>query len=131
MLVATVRAGCPGMEIVEGQAQLWHEVLGDLRIEDCRKAVVRLVRQSSRFIAPATIRDEVMHLRSERLERVKFPEPPSNLPDDPDAYRQWLIRTTKQIADTGRVPEPRDELKPRDMTQIENTWPKPPTEDVA
>lgn len=109
-LVATVRAGCPGMEIVEGMPQLWHQVLGDLRIEDCQSAVVVLVRRSARYIAPAHIRDEVARIRAERLDATPLPQPPAELPDHPSAYRDWYRQTQKQIADGTYVPGPPLEL---------------------
>lgn len=117
-LVAVVRAGCPGMEIVDGMPQLWHEVLSDLRVEDCRQAVVNLVRRSPAYIAPADIRAEVRRIRKDRLDRVPFPIPPSDL--TPLETIAWGRDVTRQIADGTFVPVRVEGTLP--MPAIENTF---------
>jgi MoaA/NifB/PqqE/SkfB family radical SAM enzyme len=58
-LLEAARAGCPGMEIVEGMPQMWRDAMTDLDPTDARAAIVALVRRSARYIAPADIRAEI------------------------------------------------------------------------
>ncbi len=117
-LVAAVRGGCPGMEIVEGMPQLWHEVLEDMRFEDARQAVVNLVRRSPAYIAPADIRGEVRRIRDKRLESTLLPIPPADL--TPVQTIAWQRRVTREIADGTYVPP--ELVGTRPLPAIEGTF---------
>lgn len=121
-LCRLVKACCPQQQIDEYTPDAWAVLLDDLRAEDCTEAVKNLARRQP-FVAPSEIRSEVTRIRNERVERVKFPEPPSDLPDNPLAYKEWLVSTTRRIAN-GWVPEEPQQLKPRDMRALPE-FPRP------
>jgi hypothetical protein len=79
----------------------WHELLGDLSLEDCKQAVTNVAKRQP-FVAPAEIRAEVRAIREERLNRTPVPPPPAELLDDPAAYQRELLRSQKAIADGPR-----------------------------
>ncbi len=96
-LIVMVRAGCPGMEIVEGMPEMWQATLDDVRLVDAQQAVVALVRASPRWIAPADVRGEVRRIRDDRLDRTPMPTPPLGL--DPAQGVVWRRDMLRRIAD--------------------------------
>jgi len=102
-LTRYVKACCPQQAMDSYTPDAWYDLLGDLPLEDCRAAVVAVAKRQP-FVAPAEIRAEVRAIRDERLRLAGDPAPPAELLDDPAAYRAWIRRTTKQIAD-GQEPQ--------------------------
>ena len=97
VLTRYVKACCPQQAIDKYTPDAWHDLLGDLSLEDCRAAVVTVAKRQP-FVAPAEIRAEVRRIRDERLDAgEKFLDPPSGL--DGPAYQQWLINARRRIAD--------------------------------
>lgn len=119
ILCRYVKAICPQQAMDEYTPEAWYDLLGDLRLEDCREAA-RNVGQGQPFIAPAEIRTEVKRIRAERIARASF-DPPADLPDDDLAYRRWLAAARRRAGD-GEHEAPVVELKVRDMRQIEGTF---------
>lgn len=119
-LLRIVRAVCPQQKLDEFTPDAWSELLGDLRLEDCRLAV-KALGQRQVFIAPAEIRTEVKRLRRDRLDRQPFPIPPPDL--TPVETLAWQRDVTRAIADgTYRAPEV---TGTRPMPAIENTFRRP------
>jgi hypothetical protein len=98
LLTAYVKACCPQQAIGEYTPDAWHDLLGDLRLEDCRAAVAEVAKRQP-FVAPAEIRAEVARVRQERLRENPVPAPPPELLDNPEAYKAYLRRSAKRIAD--------------------------------
>ena len=97
VLTRYVKACCPQQAIDKYTPEAWHDLLGDLSLEDCRAAVVTVAKRQP-FVAPAEIRAEVRAIRDQRLDAgEKFLDPPSGL--DGPAYQQWLINARRRIAD--------------------------------
>ena len=103
LLTEYVRACCPQQAIGEYTPDAWHDLLGDLSLADCKAAVAQVARRQP-FVAPAEIRAEIKHARSERLRETEIPPPPPELLDNPAAYRAALRASAVAIAD-GRDPE--------------------------
>lgn len=119
-----VKAACPQQHFDEFTPDTWHDILGDLRLEDCKAAVAAIANQLD-FIAPSDIRKGVRVIRDERLRVTPIPEPPPDIGADELAYRRWLAVTTRRIAD-GETVAPVAALKPRDMAVIEATFQEVP-----
>jgi len=97
VLTRYVKACCPQQAIDRYTPDAWHDLLGDLTLEDCRAAVVTVAKRQP-FVAPAEIRAEVRIIRDARLdEGEKYLDPPSGL--DGPSYQRWLINARKRIAD--------------------------------
>src|SRR5690606_20849845 len=64
ILVAYVRACCPQQKFDEYTPDAWHDLLGDLTLNDCR-AAARTIAQRQPFVAPAEIRAEVARIRAD------------------------------------------------------------------
>jgi len=103
ILTEYVKACCPQQAFGEYTPDAWHDILGDLRLEDCRAAVVA-IKQHSVFVDPAEIRAEVQQARLDRIRDAGIPAPPPELIDDPPAYRAALRAAAVAIGD-GRDPE--------------------------
>lgn len=58
VLVRYVKACCPQQAIDEFTPEAWHDLLGDLELADCRRAVTTVARRQP-FVAPSEIRAEV------------------------------------------------------------------------
>jgi len=94
----TVAAAFDRRTVGEGDAVAWHAALGDLDFADSRAAVVGHYRDRRDWIMPSDIRARVKAIRVARLDAgEKFLDPPSGL--DGPAYKDWLIRNRKRIAD--------------------------------
>ena len=98
LLTEYVRACCPQQAIGEYTPDAWHDLLGDLRLDDCQEAV-RAVAKRQPFVAPAEIRAEVRKIRDDRLARTPLPPPPAELADDTGRYQRAVQAGVKRIAD--------------------------------
>jgi hypothetical protein len=99
MLTRYVEACCPQQKIDEYTPDAWHNLLGDLTIDDCRAAVDAVARQQP-FVAPAEIRAEVRRIRTERITAGPIPDPGTG---DPAEYIRRLKASTRAVAD-GTLP---------------------------
>jgi hypothetical protein len=108
-LLRLVRAVCPAQKLDEYTPDAWHELLGDLRLEDCNQAL-KALGQRQVFIAPAEIRQEVRRIRKDRLDRNPLPVPPSDM--TPLETLAWQRETNKAIADGTYVPPALELVKP-------------------
>lgn len=54
-----MRACCPQQAIDAYTPDAWHDLLGDLDVMDCRRAVAAIVKRQP-FVAPAEIRAELL-----------------------------------------------------------------------
>ena len=108
-LLRIVRAVCPAQKFDEYTPDAWHELLDDLRLEDCRLAV-KALGQRQVFIAPAEIRAEVRRIRRERLDRTPLPVPPPDL--TPQQTLAWQRDTNRAIADGTYQPPPLELVRP-------------------
>lgn len=98
-LARYVKACCPQQVIDEFTPDVWHDLLGDLDLAECRAAVAEVARRQP-FVAPSEMREEVFRTRAERLHRNPVPDPPAELLDDPEAYRRY-VRETRQAIERG------------------------------
>lgn len=102
MLVRYVEACCPQQKFDEYTPDAWHDLLGDLRLEDCR-AAARAVAQRQPFVSPSEIRAEVKRIREARLGpgdgAPSSPLPPPADPDDVRGYLNAMRAQQKAIAD--------------------------------
>ena len=102
LLTEYVRACCPQQAIGEYTPDAWHDLLGDLRLDDCQEAVKAVARRQP-FVAPAEIRAEVRKIRDDRLARTPLPAPPAELAGDPGRYQRAVQAGVKRIADGASV----------------------------
>lgn len=96
-----VKGACPQQAIDEFTPNIWHDLLGDLRLEDCREAVTSVARRQP-FVSPAEIREEVKRIRADRIGPAGpglSPVPPAADPDNPKAYLEALRAQQAAIAD--------------------------------
>lgn len=103
LLTEYIQACCPQQVIGEYTPDAWHDLLGDLRLADCRLAVTEVAKRQP-FVAPAEIRAEVRRIRDMRLQDTEIPPPPPELLDNTAAYSAALHAAAVAIAD-GRDPE--------------------------
>jgi hypothetical protein len=103
ILTRYVRACCPQQAMDRYTPDAWHELLGDLSLEDCKQAVTAVARRQP-FVAPAEIRAEVRRIREERIARSVIPAPPAELTDDPERYQAVLRAGTRLAADGDALP---------------------------
>lgn len=94
-------------------AMAWSVVMGDMRFEDCRDAVVAHYQKSREWIMPADIRSAVKRLRAKRLASAGDPTPPPDL--TPLETIAWVKERNRRVAngehvdtDGGRVLEARN-----------------------
>ena len=97
MLCRFAKACCPQQQFDEFTPDAWHELLGDLRFEDCKAAVVAVTKRQP-FCAPAEIRDEVKRLRNDRLNKFGAFGPPVEIPDLSE-WQAWTSDMNRRIAD--------------------------------
>jgi hypothetical protein len=110
-----VKGACPQQAIDEFTPNIWHDLLGDLRLEDCREAVTAVARRQP-FVSPAEIREEVKRIRADRIGPAGpglSPVPPAADPDDDKAYRAELRAQRARTAD-GIEPLPAINAAPAD-----------------
>ncbi len=107
ILCRFARSICPQQHFDEFTPDAWGEVLGRLRLVDCKEALVELATKQP-FVSPAEIRTEVRRIRRERdSDFGALPDPPSDIdPDDTAAYMRWLRDTRRAIADGELEPKP-------------------------
>jgi hypothetical protein len=98
LLVRLVAAACPQQAIDRYTPDAWHELLSDLRFEDCREAF-RVLGQRQAFIAPSEIRTEVRRRRADRAARAIAPAPAPEPTDTPGRYKAELERNVQRLAD--------------------------------
>jgi hypothetical protein len=79
-------------------AKAWHAVIGDLRFDDCREAVIQHYRESPHSITPADVRSKVSALRKARIGDRVAPLPPVD-PEDIQAYRDWQQAWYRSVGD--------------------------------
>lgn len=82
----------------EIDAKAWHAVIGDLRFDDCREAVIAHYRESAYSITPADVRSQVMAVRKARIGDRVAPLPPVD-PEDTKAYQEWQQAWYRGIGD--------------------------------
>lgn len=101
ILCRFAKACCPQQQFDAYTPDAWFELLGDLRFEDCKEALTRVVKRQP-FVSPAEIRDEVKAVRADRLkqfDRLFKYAPPAELADDPAAENRWHFAIRQRIAD--------------------------------
>lgn len=100
LLCRYVKACCPQQAVDDFTPDAWHDLLGDLPLDDCRAAVVAVARRQP-FVAPAEIREEVRRIRSERIgpdgPGMSEPVPAA----DPDDVAGYLAALREQRARAG------------------------------
>lgn len=79
-------------------ASAWHAVIGDLRFDDCREAVIAHYQESPHPITPADVRSRVSAVRKARIGDRVAPLPPVD-PEDVKAYREWQQAWYRGIGD--------------------------------
>ncbi len=107
ILCRFARSICPQQHFDEFTPDAWGEVLGRLRLVDCKEALTELAAKQP-FVSPAEIRAEVRRIRRERdSDFGALPDPPNDIdPDDTAAYMRWLRETRRRIADGELEPKP-------------------------
>jgi hypothetical protein len=81
----------------------WHRIIGDLPYRDAEQAVTEYYAQSRERLMPADVCQGVKRIRDARLDAAGDLIPPPELLEDDVAYREWLRRETRRIAD-GKPP---------------------------
>ena len=125
LLCAYAEQCCPQQKFNEYTGDAWGDLLAEIRYTDAKEAVIAITRRSP-WISPAEIIAEVRKMRAKRIDEYGPVTPPADLdPDDTVAYVAWWRDVQRQIADGDMKPKVL-ELPKRDMTQIENTFRRPP-----
>lgn len=102
-LTRYVKACCPQQAMDEYTPDAWHDLLGDLSLDDCRQAA-RAVAMRQPFVAPAEIRTEVRRIREARIpDRSQLPSPGADLADDPRAWALAMREIVRRLGD-GHMP---------------------------
>lgn len=98
-LARYVKACCPQQAIDEYTPDAWHDLLGDLDLDACRRAAARVARRQP-FVAPAEIRVELQAERRERLasRRSDIFMPHGDTADDVPAYLREVRRRIRAVA---------------------------------
>lgn len=113
MLARYVRALCPQQKFDEYTADAWHDVLGDLPLNDARAAAAAVARRQP-FVSPAEIRAEYTARREQAAADFQGPGLTAAIPDaDPDDIPAYLaaVRAQRTRAASG-------DLKPRPVRQL-------------
>jgi hypothetical protein len=85
-LCAYVEAACPSQQMADFTPDVWHEILpASFTLDECRAAVVAVVRRGERWVDLGTILAEVRRVRADAAERER-----TRVLLDPDAYRADL-----------------------------------------
>lgn len=82
----------------EIDAQAWNAVIGDLRFDDCREAVIAHYKESPHPITPADVRNRVSVVRRARIGDRVAPLPPVD-PGDVQAYQKWQLAWYRGVGD--------------------------------
>lgn len=98
-------------------AEAWRRAMHGLQLEDAKQAIVEHFTTSTDWLMPAHVRQGVMRIRRDRLERAPYAVPDAD-PDDPIAYQRALRDGIVRAADGTE--------RPRDMRAIDSTFPSPP-----
>jgi hypothetical protein len=98
LLAAYVRACCPQQAMGEYTPDAWHDLLGDLPLDDCRAAAAAVARRQP-FVSPSEIRAEVKRIREDRLARTPLPAPDAALADEPGRYQRAVRASIRRVAD--------------------------------
>lgn len=113
VLCRMAKAACPQQQFDQYTPDMWHELLGDLRFEDARMALVEVVK-SQPFVSPAEIRDQVKRIRGRRIDAYGPISPPDDIEDTPAVERVWFREMIRRIGDgelqPGDRPEPAEVL---------------------
>jgi hypothetical protein len=96
-LCAAIAQSAPAQKFDDDTPAFWAVLLEDVRYEDAREAVVRLLKRQP-FVAPADIVAEVKVIRDDRLDRTELPVPNVD-PDDPRAHLDEIRALRSAIAD--------------------------------
>jgi hypothetical protein len=72
-LAAYVHACCPHQALDEFTADVWHDLLGDLDLNECRQAVITIARKQP-FVAASDIRAEVSRTRAKAIDAARREE---------------------------------------------------------
>lgn len=81
----------------------WLAVMGDLRFEDCRDAVLAHYATSREWIMPADIRTAVKRLRAKRIAQAGDPTPPPDL--TPLETVAWLKERNRRVGNGETAPD--------------------------
>lgn len=111
ILCRFAKACCPQQAFDEYTPDAWFELLKDLRFEDCKEAVVKVVRDQP-FVSPSEIRKAIKRVRIDRLEKFGAITPPHELADDPGAEVRWQNAVMRRVADGELTREQWDREQP-------------------
>lgn len=103
ILCRYVKACCPQQAVDEYTPDAWHDLIGDLRFEDCREAVKAIAGRQP-FVAPAEIRTEVKKIRERRLHDFQYVPVPGD--ENTAVYLKNLREQRAAVADGLREPAP-------------------------
>jgi hypothetical protein len=103
VLCRYVKACCPQQAIDEYTPDAWHDLIGDLRFEDCREAVKAIAGRQP-FVAPSEIRDQVKKIREKRLHDFQYVPVPGD--ENTAVYLKNLREQRAAVADGLREPAP-------------------------
>jgi hypothetical protein len=96
LLTRYVKACCPQQSIDEYTPDAWHDLLGDLSLDECRQAAAAVAKRQP-FVAPAEIRAEVRAVREARIARLPIPAPDPDLAVNEADYRKALMRIRTEL----------------------------------
>lgn len=113
MLTKYVRACCPQQRLDEYTPDAWHELLGDLTLDDARTAVVEIVKRQP-FVSPAEIRTQVRVMRNDRVQNTPIEPPDHELTDDARRYMASLQHNISRLADGLALPPPSNRADPHE-----------------
>jgi hypothetical protein len=89
-LVELITHLCPAQAVNAGTPDAWFPLLQDVPLADAIEAVYASKRAGSRFVDVTDVLDGVAVIHRARLDAAPEPAPPSQIADDPVAYRAWL-----------------------------------------
>jgi hypothetical protein len=93
-LCRLAKAACPQQAIDEHTPEAWFMLMGNVRFEDARDALVAITQRQP-FVAPSEIIAEVRRVRGKRIAEFGPVDPPADLDDG--AYREWFIALRNRI----------------------------------
>lgn len=104
ILCRFAKACCPQQAFDEYTPDAWFELLNDLRFDQCKEAVVRVVKRQP-FVSPSEIRTEVKRIRFDLIDKFGLFDPPPSISKYDDdwkldtAYREWIADMNRRIGD--------------------------------